>query len=139
MELHYLLVPLHSGNKYFFEDLYFYLQYMYIGPLCKMLHFFKLSPLRNYKSITCTKIFLEFSEDVGVGIIWEELQTSSKDLCSTYLKIKGICSLKALKFKCTDVRCSCNFICCFRHFTPHTKQILLFGIVAIFITEFLMA
>ena len=34
------------------------------------------------------------------GEIWEELLTTSKLLCSTYLKIKGIYSLKALKFKC---------------------------------------
>ena len=42
---------------------------------------------------------IQFSEDVGVGVIWEELLTTSKLLCSTYLKIRGICSLKALKFK----------------------------------------
>ena len=30
-------------------------------------------------------------------MIWEEILTTSKLLCSTYLKIKGICSLKALK------------------------------------------
>ena len=45
------------------------------------------------------EISLEFSEDVGVGAIWEELLTTSKHLCSTYLKIKGVCSLKTLKFK----------------------------------------
>ena len=33
-------------------------------------------------------------------MIWEELLTTSKHLYSTHLKIKGICSLKALKFKC---------------------------------------
>ena len=46
-----------------------------------------------------TELSLEFSEDVGVGAIWEELLTTSKLLCSTYLMIKGICSLKALKFR----------------------------------------
>ena len=45
-----------------------------------------------------TEFSLEFCEDVGVGVIWEEL-TTSKLLSSTYLKIKGICSLKALKIK----------------------------------------
>ena len=54
-------------------------------------------------SLTQTWSFSQFSlelcEDVGVGEIWEELLTTSKLLCSTYLKIKGICSLKALKFK----------------------------------------
>ena len=33
----------------------------------------------------------------GVGVVWEELL---KLICSTYSTIKGICSLKALKFKC---------------------------------------
>ena len=46
-----------------------------------------------------SEISLEFCEDVGVGEIWEELLTTSKLLCSTYLKIKGIWSPKALKFK----------------------------------------
>ena len=45
------------------------------------------------------QVSLEFCEDVEVGVILEELLTTSKLLCSTYLKIKGICSLKALKFK----------------------------------------
>ena len=40
-----------------------------------------------------------FCEGIGVGVIWEELLTISKLLFSTYLKIKGICSLKALKLK----------------------------------------
>ena len=44
------------------------------------------------------EISLEFSEDVGVGAIWEELLTTLK-LCFTYLKVKGVCLLKALKFK----------------------------------------
>ena len=43
-----------------------------------------------------TEVSLEFCEDVGVDEIWEELLTTSKLLCSTYLKIKGISSLKAL-------------------------------------------
>ena len=30
---------------------------------------------------------------------WEELTTTSKHLCSTHLKIKGVCSRKALKLK----------------------------------------
>ena len=34
------------------------------------------------------------------GAIWVELLTTSKLLSSTYVKIKGICYLKALKFKC---------------------------------------
>ena len=34
-----------------------------------------------------------------MGEIWEELLITLKLLCSTYLKIKGICLLKALKFK----------------------------------------
>ena len=33
-----------------------------------------------------TEISLEFPEEVGVGAIWEELLTTSKLLCSTYLK-----------------------------------------------------
>ena len=37
----------------------------------------------------------------GVGAIWEELLTKSKLLCSTYLKIKGVCSLKAINLKYT--------------------------------------
>ena len=41
-------------------------------------------------------ISLEFSEEVGVGAIWEDLLTTSKLLCSTYLHIRG---LKALKFR----------------------------------------
>ena len=45
-----------------------------------------------------SEISLESSEDVGVRF-WEELITTSKHLCSTHLKIKGVCSLKALKFK----------------------------------------
>ena len=45
------------------------------------------------------EFFREFCEDVGVGVVGEELLTTSKLLCSTYLKIKGICSMKALKFK----------------------------------------
>ena len=44
---------------------------------------------------------LEFCKDTGVGMIWGELLTTSKLLCSTYLKIKDICLLKALKFKDT--------------------------------------
>ena len=39
-------------------------------------------------------------------MIGAELLTTSKHLCSTHLKIKGICSLKALKYKhlqCTRV------------------------------------
>ena len=47
----------------------------------------------------CAEISLESSEDVGVGMIWEELLTTAKHLYSTHLKIKGICSLKALKFE----------------------------------------
>ena len=42
---------------------------------------------------------LEFCEDVGVGVIWEELLTTSKLLCSTHLNINGIWLLKALKSK----------------------------------------
>ena len=38
-------------------------------------------------------------EEVGEGVIWEVLLSESKVLCSTYIKIKGICSLKALKHK----------------------------------------
>ena len=38
--------------------------------------------------------FSLFCEDVGVGVIWEKLLTTSELLCI------GICSLKALKFKC---------------------------------------
>ena len=53
----------------------------------------------NLLVIRTSEFSLEFSEDVGVGEIWEELLTTSKLLCSTYLNIKGICSLKALKFK----------------------------------------
>ena len=45
--------------------------------------------------------FLEFCEGTGVGVVWEELPTTSLLLCSTYLKIKGISSLKVLKFKYT--------------------------------------
>ena len=51
----------------------------------------------------CTEFTLEFCEDVGggwVGVILEELLTTPKLLCPTYLKIKGFCSLKAFKFKC---------------------------------------
>ena len=47
-----------------------------------------------------SELSLEICEDIGVGEIWEELITTSKLLCSTYLQIKGICSLKALKCKC---------------------------------------
>ena len=35
-----------------------------------------------------------------MSVILEGLLTTSKLLCSTYLKIKGICLLKVLKFKC---------------------------------------
>ena len=49
---------------------------------------------------TLAEISIELSEDVGVGMIREELLTTSKHLCSTHLKIKAICSLKALKFEC---------------------------------------
>ena len=43
---------------------------------------------------------LEFCEDVGVGVIWEELLTTSKLPCSTFSKIKGMCLLKSLIVKC---------------------------------------
>ena len=46
------------------------------------------------------RVLLEFCKDIGMGVVWEELLTTSKILWSTYLKIKGICSLNALKFKC---------------------------------------
>ena len=36
------------------------------------------------------------------GMIWEELLTTSKFLCSTHLDIKGICSLEVIKFKCLE-------------------------------------
>ena len=53
------------------------------------------------KTFTTSEVSLEYyCEDARVGVIWEEPLTTSKLLCSTYLKIKGICSLKALKFKC---------------------------------------
>ena len=59
-----------------------------------------LGPTKNSILSCITEFSLEFREDVAVGVIWEELLTTSKFLCSTYSKIKGICSLKALKFKC---------------------------------------
>ena len=40
-------------------------------------------------------------KDVGVGGIWEELLTTSKLLCSTYLKIKEICWMKFKGLKYT--------------------------------------
>ena len=40
-------------------------------------------------------ISLELSEEVGVGAIWEELLTTSRLLCSTYLHINGVFLLKA--------------------------------------------
>ena len=43
--------------------------------------------------IIYTEFSLKFHEDMEVGGIWEELLTTSKLLCSTYLKIKGICPL----------------------------------------------
>ena len=53
----------------------------------------------QHKIYIHAEISLELSEDVEVGMIWGELLTTSKHLCSTHLKIKGICSLKGLKFK----------------------------------------
>ena len=49
---------------------------------------------------TPTEFSPELCEDVGVGVTWEELLTTLKHLCSTYLRFKGICSLKALEFDC---------------------------------------
>ena len=46
-----------------------------------------------------TEFSLEVCDYIGVGVIWEELLAISKLLYSTYLKIKGICLLKALTFK----------------------------------------
>ena len=55
-------------------------------------------------SIGSTEFSLEFCEDIWVGVIWEEILTTSKLLCSTYIKIKGICSLKALKLNFKRLR-----------------------------------
>ena len=54
---------------------------------------------KKRRSVAQSKTYsrLEFCKEVGVGVIWEELLTTSKLLCSTHLKIKGIWSLKALK------------------------------------------
>ena len=39
-------------------------------------------------------------EEIGEDVTWEELPTTLKLLCPTYLKIKDVCSFKALQFKC---------------------------------------
>lgn len=51
-----------------------------------------------YHNIQDAEISLEITDDVGESAIRKELLTTSKPSCSTYmyLKIKGVCSLKAL-------------------------------------------
>ena len=59
---------------------------------------------------------MEFSEDIyRESEVCEELLTTSKLLSSTYLKIKGVCLLKALKFRCLKKKQShfCLFLCYF--------------------------
>ena len=51
--------------------------------------------------IPSVEVSLGFSEDVGEGEIWEELLTTSKLLCSTCLKVNGVCSPKAVELKYT--------------------------------------
>ena len=57
---------------------------------------------------------LESSEDIGVGAILGGVNNHIKYLCSTYLKINGVCSLKSLKFEClmedTAVRLMKNLV-----------------------------
>ena len=70
-------------------------QYIYI------MHIIILSCVCNIIMCVLSEFSLEFCEDEGVGMMWEELLPTSKLPYSTYLKIKEICSLKARKFKCS--------------------------------------
>ena len=60
-----------------------------------------LQALPTYNVSRDLPTFVESSEDVRVGVILGWLITTLKHLFSTHIKIKGVCLMKALKFKYT--------------------------------------